>query len=161
MFYPREAARDHLYNRIVMMTVACCVVLLLAGMARQQGILYGALSFNGVETSGIVTELEEIMMNDNGMIIHYRYSDTQGQIHQGQYQDERYAEHTQYDIGGPVPLLVSRWLPDKSTLASELHTYRPGFYIMTGGFLLGLLCLLISGRTFWQIQAMKEQDRFY
>jgi len=51
MYYPREAAKDHLYNRIVMLTVACCVVLLLAAMAHKSGMLYGALSFNGWKTA--------------------------------------------------------------------------------------------------------------
>ncbi|MFM9379918.1 DUF3592 domain-containing protein [Pseudomonas sp. UV AK001] len=161
MYYPREAQRDHLYNRIVMLTVACCVVLLLAGMARQQGIRYGLLQFNAMEVSGTVTQLEEIRMNRNGKILHYRYTDDQGQSHEDQFVDERYAEHTQYEVGGPIPLLVSRWLPEKNAIAAELHSYRPGFYIMTGGLLLGVLFLLISGRTFWQIQAMKEEDRFY
>jgi hypothetical protein len=52
-------------------------------------------------------------------------------------------------------------MPDKSCIASQLQSYRTSFYIMTGGVLLALLFLLISGRTFWQIQVMKEQDRFY
>ncbi|RON66919.1 hypothetical protein BK669_02055 [Pseudomonas fluorescens] len=161
MYYPREAAKDHLYNRIVMLTVACCVVLLLAGMARNQGILYGVLNLNGVDTRGTVTQLENIPMNKNGKVIHYRYADEQGQVHEGQHADERYAEHTQYEVDGPISLLVSRWMPDKSCIASQLQSYKTGFYIMTGGVLLALLFLLISGRTFWQIQAMKEQDRFY
>ncbi|MBV4473970.1 hypothetical protein [Pseudomonas botevensis] len=161
MFHPREAQRDHLYNRIVMLTVACCVVLLLAGMARHQGIRYGALQFNAMQVSGTVTALEEILLNDNGKIIHYRYTDEQGLSHDDQYADERYAEHTQYEVGGSIALLVSRWLPKQNAIASELHSYRPSFYIMTGGLLLAVLFLLISGRTFWQIQAMKDQDRYY
>jgi hypothetical protein len=34
MYYPREAEKDHLFNRVILLTVACCVVLILAGMAR-------------------------------------------------------------------------------------------------------------------------------
>lgn len=161
IYYPREAAKDHLYNRIVMLTVACCVVLLLAGMARHQGILYALLNFNGAQTDGTVTQLEEIMMNKNGKIIHYRYADEHGQLHEGDFVDERYAEHTQYELNGPIALLVSPWMPEKSAIATQLQSYRAGFYIMTGGVILSLLFLLISGRTFWQIQAMKEQDRYY
>ncbi|WKV85718.1 hypothetical protein LJJ44_07115 [Pseudomonas sp. B24_DOA] len=114
MYYPREAAKDHLYNRIVMLTVACCVVLLLAGMARHQGILYALLNFNGAQTNGTVTQLEEILMNKNGKIIHYRYADEQGQLHEGDFVDERYAEHTQYEVNGPIALLVSPWMPEKA-----------------------------------------------
>lgn len=161
MYYPREAAKDHLYNRVVMLTVACCVVLLFAGMARHQGILYALLNFNGAQTNGTVTQLEEILMNKNGKIIHYRYADELGQLHEGDFVDERYAEHTQYEVNGPIALLVSPWMPEKSAIASQLQSYRAGFYIMTGGVTLALLFLLISGRTFWQIQAMKEQDRYY
>lgn len=44
MFYPREAKKDHLYNRIVLLTVACLILLFLASLAKHSGSIYGANS---------------------------------------------------------------------------------------------------------------------
>lgn len=161
MFYPREAEKDHLFNRVILLTVACCVVLLLASMARGEGILYAALKLGAIETSGTVTQLDDIQMNSDGKIIHYTYTDDKGQVHEAEYVDERYAQNTHYETGGPIPLLYSRWLPEKNSIASQVESNRPGFYIMTGGVLLALLFLGISFRTLGRIYAMKEEDKFY
>jgi hypothetical protein len=36
MYYPREAEKDHLFHRVILPTVACCVVLILTAMARHE-----------------------------------------------------------------------------------------------------------------------------
>jgi hypothetical protein len=100
-------------------------------------------------------------MNRDGKVIHYRYTDLDGQVHDNQYVDERYATKTAYETGGSIPLIYSRWLPAQSSIARELNGNRPGFYIMMGGVLLTLLFLGISARTLGRIYAMKEEDRFY
>ncbi|MGE8143933.1 hypothetical protein ACQKP7_01855 [Pseudomonas frederiksbergensis] len=161
MFYPREAEKDHLFNRVILLTVACCVVLLLASMARGEGILYAALKLGAVEITGTVTQMDDIRMNPNGKVIHYTYTDDEGQRHEAEYVDERYAQNDHYETGGPIPLLYSRWLPAQNSIANRVDSNRPGFYIMTGGVLLALLFLGISFRTLGRIYAMKEEDRFY
>jgi len=161
MFYPREAEKDHLYNRIVLLTVACCVLLLLASLAKHSGTIYGAIQWSAVEVKGTVTLLESIPMNENGIIIHYRYTDSDQQVHEDEYPDQRYNEHDQYEVGGDVPLLYSRWFPQISSIATELHTNRASFFVMAGGVLLTLVFLGISFRTFGRIYRMKEEDRFY
>jgi len=82
MFYQREAEKDHLYNRIVLLTVACCVLLFLASMAKHSGSIYGAIRWSAVEVKGTVTQLERIPMNANGIILHYRYVDSDQQVHE-------------------------------------------------------------------------------
>ncbi|WP_207283651.1 DUF3592 domain-containing protein [Pseudomonas sp. FW300-N2F2] len=161
MFYPREAEKDQLYNRIVLLTVACCVLLVLASLAKHSGSIYGAIRWSAVEVNGSVTQLESIPMNANGIIIHYRYADGDQQVHEDEYVDQRYNEHDQYEVGGDVPLLYSRWFPQISSIATELHTYRSGFFIMAGGVVLTLVFLGISFATFGRIYRMKEEDRFY
>ncbi len=161
MYYPREAEKDHLYTRIILLTVACCVLLFLASLAKHSGIIYGAIQWSAVEVKGTVTQLESIPMNENGMIIHYRYTDGDQRVHEDEYPDQRYIEHAQYEVGGEVPLLYSRWFPEVSSIATELHTYRSGFFIMAGGVLLTLVFLWISFMTFGRIYRMKEEDRFY
>jgi len=160
MFYPREAEKDHLYNRIILLTVACCVLLLLASLAKQSGSIYGAIRWSAVEVKGTVTQLESIPMNKNGIIVHYRYIDSDQQVHEDEYPDQRYNEHYQYQME-EVPLLYSRWFPQISSIATELHTYRAGFIVMAGGVLLTLAFLGISFMTFGRIYDMKEEDRFY
>ncbi|MEN2394544.1 hypothetical protein [Pseudomonas halotolerans] len=161
MFYPREAEKDHLYNRIVLLTVACLVLLFLASLAKHSGSIYGAIRWSAVEVKGTVTQLESIPMNPNGIILHYRYVDSDQQAHEDEYADQRYNEHDQYEVGGDIPLLYSRWFPQISSIATELHTYRTGFIIMAGGVVLTLVCLGISFMTFGRIYRMKEEDRFY
>lgn len=161
MFYPREAEKDHLYNRVALLTFATLIVLFLASMARSEGILYAALQLGAVETTGTVTQLDDIRMNRDGKVIHYTYTDDEGLVHEDEYVDERYAQNDPYETGGPIALLYSRWLPEKNSIASLVASNRPGFYIMTGGVLLALLFLWISFRTLGRIYAMKEEDRFY
>lgn len=55
MYYPREAEKDHLYTRIILLTVACCVLLFLASLAKHSGIIYGAIQWSAVEVKGTVT----------------------------------------------------------------------------------------------------------
>lgn len=126
MFYPREAEKDHLYNRIVLLTVACCVLLFLASMAKDSGTIYGAIRWSAVEVQGTVTQLENMQMNKDGAVIHYRYIDNDQQVHEDAYADQRYSEHNHYEIGGEIPLLYSRWFPQISSIATELHTFRAG-----------------------------------
>ncbi|MBT2342398.1 DUF3592 domain-containing protein [Pseudomonas sp. C3-2018] len=161
MFYPREAEKDHLYNRIVLLTVACCVLLFLASMAKDSGTIYGTIRWSAVEVQGTVTQLESMQMNEDGAVIHYRYIDSDRQVHEDAYPDQRYSVHKQYEVGGEIPLLYSRWFPQISSIATELHTFRPGFIIMAGGVLLTLVFFGVSFMTFGRIYGMKEEDRFY
>ncbi|MFJ2366960.1 hypothetical protein ACIPIN_25255 [Pseudomonas sp. NPDC087697] len=161
MFYPREAERDHLYNRVILLTIACCVFLLLAAMARHEGSIYVAVQLSVAETTGTVTQLENIPMNKDGKVIHYRYTDRSGLAHEDEYIDQRYQKNVQYEVGGSISLLYSSWFPWKNCIATELHTYRPGFYIMAGGILLSLLFLAISAKTIGRIFVMKQEERFY
>jgi len=161
MFYPREAERDHLYNRAILLTIACCVLLLLAAMAQQEGSIYAAIQLSSLEAKGTVTQLEDIPMNKDGKVIHYKFIDHDGHVQGGEYSDERYGQKIQYDVNGEISLLYSRWFPQISSITTELHTYRPSFYIMTGGILLTLLFLGVSIRTIGRIFAMKQEDCFY
>ncbi|MEE1926464.1 DUF3592 domain-containing protein [Pseudomonas sp. 148P] len=161
MYYPREAEKDHLYNRVILLTFACCVLLGLAAMARQQGAIYAASQWSAVEVTGTVTQVESIPRNDMVKIIHYRYVDDDGQIHEDQCWDKRYAEHAPYDVGQDISLVYSRWLPRVSSISFVLRTYRPGFYIMVSGILLTLLFLGISFKTLGRISTLKQEDRFY
>ncbi|RBH59991.1 MULTISPECIES: hypothetical protein [Pseudomonas] len=161
MFYPREAERDHLYNRVILLTIACFVLLLLAAMARQEGSIYAAIQLSALEIKGTVTQLEDIPMNKNDKVIHYQFIDHDGHVHEGEYRDERYGQKARYEVNGVISLLYSRWFLQTSSITTELHTYRPGFYIMTGGVLLALLFLGISVRTVSRIFILKQEDRFY
>lgn len=161
MYYPREAEKDHLYNRVILLTIACCVLLGLAAMARQQGAVYAAIHWSAVEVTGTVTQVEATPRNNDLKLIHYRYVDGNGQTHEDQCWDKRYDEHAPYDVGQDISLLYSRWLPQVSSITTVLRTYRPDFYIMASGVLLTLLLLGISFKTLGRIFTLKQEDRFY
>lgn len=158
MFDPREAERDNLYNRVVLLTIACCVLLALAAMARHEGLTYAALRWTGAQVTGTITQLEEIPRNPDANIVHYRYVDQDNRSHEGEYLDSRCGEKQDCDIDQDVALLYSRWFPEFSAIAANLHTYRPGFYIMSGGVLLSLLFFGIPFWTLGRISAMKKDE---
>lgn len=161
MYYPREAEKDHLYNRVILLTFACCVLLGLVAMARQQGAVYAAIQWSAVEVTGTVTQVEAIPRNDTVKLIHYRYVDGDGRAHEDQCWDKRYDEHAPYAVGQDISLVYSRWLPQVSSITTVLRSYRPGFYIMASGILLTLLFLGISFKTLGRISTLKQEDRFY
>lgn len=159
MFYPREAEKDNLFNRVILLTFACCALLFIASLARHQGSTYAAMQLGVVQVSGVVTELESIPRNSESKIIHYRYADQKGETHNDKYFNPR--ESTHYEVGDSIPLVYSSWFTGKNAIASELHTYRPDFYIMSGGLSLTLILLLISLWTIRRIYVLKQEDQFY
>lgn len=158
MFNPREAELDHLYNRVVLLTIACCVLLAFAAMARNEGFTYAALQWNGDQVTGTVTQLEEIPRNRLAKIVHYRYVDQDNRPHEGQYLDTGCGERENCGVDEDVTLIHSRWFPDYSAVAANVHSFRPGFYIMSGGVLISLLFFGISFWTLGRISAMKRDD---
>lgn len=161
MFYPREAARDHLYNRVVMLTIACIVALFIAVMAKKDGIRYAALLVDASETIGMVTLVELPPGNSQTGIVQYRYSDDSARSHEGEYFDPRYSTGIQYDVGSPIQLRYCRWLPSISSTVDQLPGLVPGFYMMTGALIVALLLLGISLLTICQISRMKAEDAYY
>lgn len=161
MFYPREAQRDHLYNRIVMLTIACIVLLGIASMARTDGIRYTALLIDPVETTAMVTSVELFPRNTQVGNIHYRYSDDGSSTREAEYFDANYNASTQYQAGAPIQIHYSRWFPSISSTAEQLPTLVPGFYIMIGALAMTLLFFGISFLTFCQISRMKAEDACY
>jgi hypothetical protein len=161
MFYPREAERDHLFNRVTLLTIACIVLLSIAVMARKDGIRYGALLVNPVETLGTVTLVEFPPRNSEAGLVHYRYSDNSQDVHEGEYFDPHYSAGTQYESGDAIALQYCRWLPSISSSAEQLPGLVPGFYIMVGTVVLALLLLGISWLTICQISRMRAEDAHY
>ena len=81
MYYPREAERDNLYNRIILLTLVCILVLGIAAMAMREGGRYALLRISAVETSATVTQIEPLPRNSSAAILHYRYNDQSGHSH--------------------------------------------------------------------------------
>jgi hypothetical protein len=161
MFYPREAERDNLVNRVILLTIACCVALAFAAMARAHGVVYAAIHLSPIEVMGTVTQVEDIPHNSSVKMVHYRYTDHDQRTHDDEYWDPRYDEHTPYAVGDSLALVYARWFPQVSNIANERQSYRPSFIIMAGGCLLAVLFLGMSFRTLGRLTAMKREDRFY
>jgi len=161
MFYPREAERDHLLNRVILLSIACCVALAFAAMARTHGATYAALHLQSVEVTGTVTQVEDVPRNSSVKMIHYRYTDHDQRTHEEAYWDPHYDEHAPYATGDSIALVYARLFPQVSLVATALNSYRPSFLIMLGGCVLALLFLAVSFRTLGRLAAMKREDRFY
>lgn len=161
MFHPREAARDNLFNRVTLLTIACIVLLSIAVMARKDGIRYAALRVDSVETTGRVTLVELPPGNSETGIVHYQYSDNSPEMRAGEYFDPRYSTGTQYEVGDAIQLQYCRWLPSISSTAEQLPRLVPSFYIMVGSVTFALLLLGISWLTICQISRMSAEDVYY
>lgn len=161
MYYPREAERDNLYNRIVLLTLVCIIVLGIAAMAMREGGRYALLRIGAVETTGTIMQVESLPRNSGAVIVHYRYNDRSGRAHDAEYLDTRFGEQSQYVEGGPVALVYCHWFPSINSITERLHQLRPGFYIMTGGVLIVMLLFGISLLTFWKIGRMSAEDVYY
>lgn len=161
MYCPQETEKDHLYNRFILLGMALCVVVTLAIMARQQGVVYAAMQWSTVEVTGTVTRLEDIPRSDMLKIIHYRYLDNDQKVHEGEGLDKRYGEHPTYDVGQEISLVYSRGFPGISSTTRDLHSYRPGFYVLTSGVLLALVFLGIGLKLLKRIFVLKRKDRCY
>jgi hypothetical protein len=161
MYYPREAERDNLYNRIILLTLVCIIVLGIAAMAMREGGRYALLRISAVETFATITQIEALPRNSSAAILHYRYNDPSGHAHEGEYLDTRYGEQSRYVEGGPIALVYCDWFPSINSLAEQLNHLRPGFFIMTGGVLIVMVLFGISLLTFWKIGRMSAEDVYY
>ncbi|WP_122663676.1 DUF3592 domain-containing protein [Pseudomonas viridiflava] len=161
MYYPREAEKDHLYNRVILLIIACCVMLVLAAMARSSGLIYAAIKTGAVEVNATVTQVEDISRTSDMKLIHYRYVDQNEQTHEDAYVRDWPEKSESYEVGQTVPVLYSRWFPSKNSFSGKLNSHRPGFFIMTGCLSLALLTLLISLWTIRRIGILKAEDRYY
>lgn len=142
MFHPREAARDHLFNRVTMLTIACIVLLGFALMASEDGIRYAALRMSPFETIGTVTWVELPPEDSRTAIVHYQYSDNSSDVLEAEYFYPRYDTGTQYEAGDAIQLKYCRWSPSINSPVERLPSLVPGFYIMAGT--LGLVLLLLG-----------------
>lgn len=161
MFYPREAARDNLFTRVTMLTIACIVLLSIAVMARKDGIRYAALRVSPVETTGIVTLVELPLGNSQTAIVRYQYSDNASVLHEGEYFDPNYNAGTQFETGDSIQLKYCRWLPSINSTAKRLPGLVSSFYVMAGTLALAVLLLGISWLTICQISRMSAEDVYY
>lgn len=161
MFYPREAARDHLFNRVTMLTIACIVLLGIAVMAGEDGIRYAALRITPVDTTGTVTLVELPPGNSMAAIVHYQYSDNSSYVREGQYFDPKYNNGNGYKAGDAIELKYCRWLPSINSTVERFPSLVSGFYIMAGTLSLALLLLGISWLTICQISRMSAEDVYY
>jgi hypothetical protein len=161
MYYPREAERDNLYNRIILLTLVSIIVLGIAAMAMREGGRYALLRLSPVETFATITQIESLPRNSSAAIIHFRYTDQSGHAHDAEYLDTRYGEQHRYVEGGPVALVYCDWFPSINSLAEQLNHLRPGFFIMTGGVLIVLVLFGLSLLTFWRMGRMSAEDVYY
>ncbi|MFK3772610.1 DUF3592 domain-containing protein [Pseudomonas sp. NPDC089406] len=159
MFQPREAERDHLYTRVVWLTIACCALMLLAMIAWGQGSTYAALQLDHQQTNAKVIEVEPTL-SDQAKIIHYQYTDRSGQAYTNTFFNDGYGGQV-YEVGQELAVSYSGWFPQKHGLSQKVPGYRADFIMLVGGIVLTLLCLAISFRTLTRLQTMKQERAFY
>jgi len=162
MYYPREAERDHLFNRAALLFFLILLACGIAMMSREDGLRYAALQMSPKEVTGTVTQVDEQWRGKSflGQYVHYAFDDrtTQGE---GMLYLGTSTPSGSYLQGGPVEVVYSEWFPSYHNLATERRFGRPGFYIFSGCV---AIIVLGFGLLFWtthRIFRHREEDRHY
>ncbi|MGY2202805.1 hypothetical protein [Pseudomonas gingeri] len=162
MYYPREAARDHLFNRAALLFFLILLACVFAMMSREDGLRYAALQTSAKEVTGTVTQVEELWRGPVflGQYVHYRFDDRNTRGDGVLYQDT-FTPSGSYHEGEPVQVVYSEWFPSYHNLATQLRFGRPGFYIFSASV---ATVVLGFGLLFWTTHLIfrhRQEDRYY
>ena len=160
MYYPREAQRDFLFTRAVMLFVATLVLALMLFLSKDRGAPYALIKASPVETTGQVTQLESF--GNWGTITNVYYSFKHDEHDQdGMATTSGYAGGPVYEVGSPVQVVYSKWFPSVHNLKANFNSGRWNFYIMSASAVLIALCQALMFWTLFRIYRHKEEDRQY
>ncbi|MGK9416808.1 hypothetical protein ACSSUR_11710 [Pseudomonas cedrina] len=160
MYYPREAQRDFLFTRATLLFVFMLVLSLMLFLSKDRGVPYGLIKAAPVETVGQITQLESFGPRASSSNVYYTFSHD-GQREDGMVSNSSYVEDPGYEVGGPVPVVYSKWFPTVHSIKANLNSSSPNFYIMSVSLGLMILCLMLMLWTVHRIYQHKEEDRHY
>ncbi|WP_338488626.1 DUF3592 domain-containing protein [Pseudomonas trivialis] len=160
MYYPREAQRDFLFTRAAMLFFVTLVLALMLFLSKGRGAPYALIKAAPMETTGQVTQVEDI--GNWGAItnVYYRFK-YEDQNEEGMVSTSNYADSPVYEVGSPVQVVYSKWFPEVHNIKENLSKGSWNFYIMSFSAALIVLCQAWMFWTLRQIYRHKEEDRSY
>ena len=160
MYYPREAQRDFLFTRATLLFFFMLVLCLMLFLSKDRGAPYALIKAAPVETMGQITQLESVGLRASSTNVYYTFTHD-GQREEGMVNNSSYVDDPGYVVGGPVPVVYSKWFPTVHNIKTNLKSSSPNFYIMSASAGLMILCLMLMFWTVHRIYQHKEEDRHY
>ena len=160
MYYAREAERDFLFTRAVLLFLFTLILALMLSLSISRGTPYGLIKAAPVETVGQITQLENVGPRHSSTNVYYTFSH-EGQREDGMVNNSFYVEDPGYEVGDPVPVVYSKWFPTVHNIKANFHASSPNFYIMIVSTGLILLFWGMITWTVYRIYQHKAEDRYY
>ena len=129
MYYAREAERDFLFTRAVLLFLFSLILALMLSLSVSRGAPHGLIKAGPVETVGQITQLESVGPRKSSTNVYYTFSHD-GQREDGMVNNSFYVQDPGYEVGDPVAVVYSKWFPTVHNIKANFHYSSPNFYIM-------------------------------
>jgi len=160
MYYPREAQRDYLYTRNIILVIFSAVAGLVASYTFDSAILYAAIEADPNKSLAVITQIDKNPRNSRALTIEYEFTKSNESRIEGEYK-----MYTDYEsapfIGDKFEVIYSGFLPEYNSRSSKHPDESMSFYIFIGNILFIIFCFFLVFSTGRKIQKLKESDKFY
>jgi len=160
MYYPREAQRDFLYTRAALLFLAMLILSLMLSLSVSRGAPFALIKAAPIETIGHITQLERFSAWASSINVYYAF-EHEGQRIEGMVNNSSYVDDPGYEVGGPVPVVYSKWFPTVHNIKANFKSSSPNFYIMSVSVGLMVVFSILMFWTAHQIYQHQEEDRHY
>jgi hypothetical protein len=160
MYYPREAQRDFLYTRAALLFLAMLILSLMLSLSVSRGASFALIKAAPIETIGHITQLERLSAWASSINVYYAF-EHEGQRMEGMVNNSSYVDDPGYEVGGPVPVVYSKWFPTVHNIKANFKSSSPNFYIMSVSVGLMVVFSILMFWTAHQIYQHQEEDRHY
>jgi len=157
MFYPREARRDKLTQRLVYMIFVIFAGTVFVIMARNDGLPYGSFLIQKENSVGKVTK---IIDNGGNYILTYNFTDQSNGHHVKTIFINANLPFV-YSTGAEIDITYFPYNPDISYVSSLVPFLMTSLWIMAIGALLTLLAIVISVVTVLGLLKHRREDFNY
>jgi hypothetical protein len=160
MYYAREAERDFLFTRAVLLFLFTLILALILSLSVSRGARHGLIKAGPIETVGQITQLESVGPRNSSTNVYYTFSH-EGQREDGMVNNSFHVEDPGYEIGADVAVVYSRWFPSVHNIKANFHYSSPNFFILSVSASLMILCWVLILWTVHRIYQHKADDRYY
>lgn len=160
MYYAREAERDYLFTRAVLLFLFTLILSLMLSLSVSRGAPHGLIKAAPVEAVGEITQLESVGPRNASTNVYYSFSH-EGQREDGMVNNSSFVEDPGYEVGDEVAVVYSKWFPTVHNIKANFHSSSPNFYIMSASSGLMIVCWMLILWTVHRIYQHKAEDRYY
>ena len=157
MYEPREALKDFLYMRVVVLVLLIGVCGLIGSFAFREGVLYASVSMSPIRVVGEVTSYLETKYSVETV---YTFIDQDGNVRSGERSFSR-SDHDSPRLREQVEVLYASFDSELHSLEQDFHRNEIPFYMLSAAILISIFSVtMIIVSTFRIIQFTRE-SRYY